>query len=270
MKRQRWISRPLLLVLFALPTLSSMSAVAEVRSSFTDRADLAPGTVRSGSEFLTESTRKLQEDSFANPGLLWVDRGQELFEANTGNASCRSCHEGSLAGVFARYPAYDAQLGKLLNIEGRINRCRTTQQGLPPLNYESEALLSLTAYVASLARGMSYQVSIDGPARAHFDRGRNYFFERRGQMNLACSQCHDDNWGRMLRGDRISQGHGNAYPGYRMEWQSFGSLHRRIQDCDTGVKAAPHALGSTTYVGLELYLAWRAANLTLESPGVRR
>ena len=70
-------------------------------------------------------------------------------------------------------------------------------------------------------------------------------------MNLACTQCHDDNWGRMLRGDRISQGHGNAYPGYRIEWQSFSSLHRRIQDCDTGVKAALHGLGSKTYVDLD-------------------
>ena len=29
----------------------------------------------------------------------------------------------------------------------------------------------------------------------------------------------------MLRGDRISQGHPNAWPAYRLEWQTFGSLH---------------------------------------------
>ena len=258
------------LVALVLCTSASMSAIAQIEKEFSDTADLAPDIVRSGSYFLTESTRQLQNDSFANPGLLWVDRGKALFEDDTGAASCRSCHENELTGVFARFPAYDAKLKKLLNIEGRINQCRTQHQALPPLAYESNALLSLTAYVASQSRDTPFNVSVKDKAKEHFDRGREYFFTRRGQLNLACTQCHDDNWGRMLRGDRISQGHSNAYPGYRLEWQSFGSLHRRFVDCDTGVRANPFEPGSLTYVELELYLAWRSATLPIESPGVRR
>jgi sulfur-oxidizing protein SoxA len=128
----------------------------------------------------------------------------------------------------------------------------------------------LTAYVASLSNGLPFEVSIEDEAREYFDRGRTYFFQRRGQLNLACTQCHDDNWGRMLRGDKISQGHSNAYPGYRMEWQSLGSLHRRIRDCDIGVRAMPYQSGAQPYLELELYLAWRAAQLPIEAPGVRR
>jgi sulfur-oxidizing protein SoxA len=247
---------------------------AQELQSFAARSDLPPQVVKSGFEFLTPESQLLQRDSFANPGYLWVDKGRALFDRDSGAPSCLSCHrqEGThtLVGAAARYPALDARSGTLINLEGRINQCRIRQQGLPALEYESDALLSLTAYVASLSRGMPYAVSIEGEYRPFFDSGRAYFFRRKGQLNLACNQCHDDNWGKRLRGDLISQGHGNAYPGYRMEWQSFGSLHRRIRDCDIGVRAAPFPPGSLEYTSVELYLAWRAAGLTLETPGIRR
>ena len=258
----------LLALLFCLG--SAMSVFAQSQNQFSDKADIEPSVVRSGAYFLSEPTRQMQHDSFGNPGLLWVDQGKALFEDNTHAASCDSCHEDKLTGVFARFPAYDSSLSKLTNIEGRINLCRTQKQALPPLSYESNAMLSLTAYIASQSRGMPFNVSVDDNTKKHFDRGREYFFTRRGQLNRACTQCHDDNWGRMLRGDRISQGHSNAYPAYRLEWQSMGSLHRRLADCDIGVRAAAFAPGSPEYVELELYLAWRSATLPIESPGVRR
>jgi sulfur-oxidizing protein SoxA len=74
----------------------------------------------------------------------------------------------------------------------------------------------------------------------------------------------------MLRGDKISQGHGNGYPIYRLEWQSAGSLHRRLRSCDIGVRAQPHQLGSQTYTEVELFLRQRAGSLPLEVPAVRR
>jgi sulfur-oxidizing protein SoxA len=260
--------------LLLLACFYSGQGSTQEQRSFAARNDLPPQSVQSGFEFLTRESQLLQQDSFANPGYLWVDKGRVLFGRPAGAASCLSCHaqDGarSLVGAAARYPAFDEVAGTLLNLEGRINQCRTRQQRLPELAYESDELLSLTAYVASLSRGMPYAVSIDGPSRPFFERGRAYFFRRKGQLNLACNQCHDDNWGKRLRGDRISQGHGNGYPGYRMEWQSFGSLHRRIRDCDIGVRAAPEHGGSAVYKSVELYLAWRAANLPIESPGIRR
>ena len=247
--------------------------MADTRS-FESQGDLAPERVQSGLTFLTAETRAMQADSFANPGYLWVDRGRELFEQSQDGTGCAACHapdgEHPLAGAATRYPQYDAGVGTLLNLEGRINQCRVRHQAKPALAYESEELLALTAYVANQSLGMPIRVAIDGRAQPFFDEGRKYFFRRRGQLNLACSQCHDDNWGRMLRGDRISQGHPNAWPGYRLEWQTFGSLHRRLRDCDVGVRAEPHEGGSEVYTSVELYLAWRARGLTLESPGVRR
>ena len=221
--------------------------------------------LRSGFEFLTPETRALQEDAFANPGYLCVDRGRALF------APCASCHpDNALAGAATRYPAVDAATGELFDLTARINQCREVRLELPTLPHESDDMLALTAYVTLLSRGRPFAVAVDEKAARFFEAGRNYFFRRRGQLNLACNQCHDDNWGKRLRGDVISQGHPNAWPGYRLEWQRFGSLHRRFQDCDAGVRAEPFPAGSSTYRNLELYLAWRAGQLELESPGVRR
>jgi sulfur-oxidizing protein SoxA len=263
---KRWFVL-LLVVLWAQPLF------AETRS-FAHRPDLSADVIESGTVFLTPETRSLQEDDFANPGYLWVDRGRELFTGTQGATSCAGCHSEpdalSLKGAAARYPQYEPRLGRLLNLEGRINQCRARYQELPSLRYESEDLLALAAYVANLSRGMAFDVRIEGQEKPFYEQGRAYFFQRRGQLNLACNQCHDDNWGKLLRGDRISQGHPNAWPGYRLEWQTFGSLHRRLQDCDAGVRAQPNAGGSEVYTNLELYLAWRARELPLESPGVRR
>lgn len=88
-------------------------------------------------------------------------------------------------------------------------------------------------------------------------------------MNLSCAQCHDDNWGKSLAGNLIPQAHPTGYPIYRLEWQSVGSLQRRLRNCMTGVRAEPYALGAIEYVELELFLMWRARGMTMESPGVR-
>ncbi len=227
--------------------------------------------LQSGYDFLTPETQALQDDTFANPGYLWVDRGAALFEASDAGApSCASCHASGLAGVAASYPAIDIETGQLLNLEGRINTCRARHQQLTALDFESEELRALTVYIANQSNGFPLSVDTKGAAAVHYTNGRDYFFTRRGQFNLSCHQCHDQNVGKRLRGDTISQGHGNGFPAYRLEWQTLGSLQRRIRDCDTGVRAEPLPLGSQTYIDLELYLNGRATSLDIESPAIRR
>lgn len=175
-----------------------------------------PDPLISGSVFLTPETRAMQADPFDNPSFLWVDLGERLFnQSEAGAPACSICHApGGLTDTTATYPKIDHVSGELFNLEGRINACRTRHQGLDALDYESEPLLALTAYVARLSQGAPIAVSIEGAAAGHLARGREYFFTRRGQFNLACANCHDENWGKRLRGDTISQGHGNGFPAY--------------------------------------------------------
>jgi sulfur-oxidizing protein SoxA len=91
-----------------------------------------------------------------------------------------------------------------------------------------------------------------------------------GQLNLACTHCHDANWGKTLLAEPVSQGHPTGWPGYRLEWQKAGSLQRRLRACFFGVRAEQPPYGSDDLVALELYLAWRARGLAIEVPGVRR
>ncbi|WP_300394580.1 sulfur oxidation c-type cytochrome SoxA [Henriciella sp.] len=239
-----------------------------------ERTTLPDEVKQTGTAFLQPETRALQEDDFANPGMLWVDRGRSLFRETIGQSkSCAACHgeDGSeLDAAASHYPQVDEESGELVNLEGRINLCRTRHQGLEPLDYESDPLLALTTYVAHLSEGAPMSVDVSGAAAPYYEQGQDYFFTKRGQFNLACSQCHNEHWGEKLRGDTISQGHGNSFPAYRLEWQTLGSLHRRLSDCDAGVRAEPYPLGSDIYTAVELYLAKRAEGLPVETPGIRR
>lgn len=234
-----------------------------------------PVPLKSGAEFVSPDLRKLQSDDFANPGMLWVTRGAGLWREPAGRAgrACASCHGESAAGmkgVAARYPRLDAQAGRIVNLEGRINLCRERHQGADPLAHESGDLLALAAYVAHQSRGTAVAGAPDEHTRPAFERGRALYSTRIGQMNLACTHCHDRSWGRNLLGETISQGHGNAYPAYRLEWQGVGSLQRRIRACFYGLRAEMPLFGAQDLLDLEVYLAWRASGLPVETPGVRR
>lgn len=231
--------------------------------------------LRSGSEFLSPELRTLQADAFANPGMLWVERGAKLWSTPAGKSgqSCASCHQDaakSMRGVAASYPKIDAKSGALLNVEARINQCRETRQGASPFRYESEELLSITTFVNIKSSNDKINVVIEGIAKPHFEAGRTLYYRRNGQMNLSCAQCHEANAGRTLFAERISQGHPNAYPAYRMEWQAMGSLERRLRACLSGVRAEMLPYGAAEYRDLALFLAWRAQGLPVEAPGVRR
>ncbi len=237
--------------------------------------NIALPELRSGSTYMSPDIKAMQDDTFANPAMLWVEKGAKLWNAATGASAqaCASCHKdaaASMKGVAARHPAFDNKAGKLLNLEGRINQCRTARQGAPALAYESEELLALTAYVAHQSRGLPLNVAIHDGARPHFERGQVLYQRRMGQMNLACMHCHEWNAGKRLLAEPISQGHGNAYPAYRLEWQAAGSLHRRLRACYFGVRAEMPLPGAQDLLDLELYLGWRGQALLVETPGVRR
>jgi sulfur-oxidizing protein SoxA len=231
--------------------------------------------LRSGSTFAGPDIRAMQDDDVGNPGMLWVERGEKLWNTAAGaeGRTCASCHgnaKESMRGVAARYPAHDAATGKLFDLEARIDNCRTRRQQAARLERESDDLLALTAYVSHQSRGLPLAVSIEGPAAAAFLRGQASYHRRQGQMNLSCAQCHDQNWGKRLLAETISQGHGNAYPTYRLEWQTLGSLQRRLRGCFFGIRAEMPAAGSPELTELELFLAWRAQGLPIETPGIRR
>src|SRR4051812_46337864 len=195
---------------------------------------------RSGYEQMSPATRAMQDDDTTNPGTLSVLDGEALWKRKAGSEgkACADCHgdaAASMRGVSARYPAFSAAKSRPIDIEQRVNLCRTEQQKAEPLAHESRDLLALTAYIGKQSRGMPIAVTNDDKTAPFIESGRKLYATRQGQLNLSCQNCHDDNWGEKLAGVPLVQGHPNGYPLYRLEWQSVGSLQRRPRNRPIGI-----------------------------------
>jgi sulfur-oxidizing protein SoxA len=229
---------------------------------------------RSGYADLGRDTKAMEDDDTANPATFWVLDGETLWNEKAGstNKSCADCHGDaaqSMKGVAARYPAFDAHEGRPIDLEQRINLERRDRQDAPPLKYESRELLALTAYLGRQSRGMPIAEATDPRLAPFIAQGRTLFEQRQGQINMSCAQCHDDSWGKKLAGNAVPQAHPTGYPIYRLEWQSLGSLQRRLRNCIAGMRAEVYEFGSPESVALELFLMQRARGMTIETPGVR-
>jgi L-cysteine S-thiosulfotransferase len=230
---------------------------------------------QSGRHFATPETLAIQDDDFQNPAFLWVEEGEAMWSRVEGSAnqSCSSCHQDAaqtMRGVRARMPAYHPRAQRVVTLEQQVNICRTERMGAPALAVDSRPLNAITTYIALQSRGMPVAVDIAGPARAFFDRGENFYNTRRGQLDMRCGSCHEDNYGRSLRADLLSQGMSNGFPTYRLKEQRVISLNFRLQGCVNDVRGEAPAMGGEEFTNLEFYLAWRAQGLPVESPSVRR
>lgn len=229
---------------------------------------------QSSYEIMSPELQAMQDDESINPGMLWVARGAALWEAPEGTSgrSCAGCHGDaavSMAGVAARYPAWDEALAVPVDLAGRIDLCRTRHQQAEALERDSDPLLALAAFVARQSDGLPITPDPDPRLDPWREKGHALFEARMGQLNLACANCHDDHAGGHLAAATIPQGHPTGYPQYRLQWEGMGGLHRRLKNCMTGIRADPFQTGSLEYIALEQYLMSRAAGLLLEAPAIR-
>jgi sulfur-oxidizing protein SoxA len=256
----------------AVGLLAAAALVGAAEIPRAGAAEIPRAERRSSYDFMSPETKAMQDEDTANPGMLAVLDGEALWRAKAGaeGKSCSDCHgdaKVSMRGVAARYPAFDPGRGTAVNLETRINLCRSGRQQAQAFPYEHRSLLALTAYIARQSRGVP--VESDARLAPVVEQGRALFTARQGQLNLACAHCHDDNWGKKLAGNSIPQGHPTGYPIYRLEWQGMGSLQRRLRNCMIGMRAESYGYGSPEFTALETFLMWRARGMPMESPGVR-
>ena len=227
---------------------------------------------QSAYELLSPTNQAMQTDMSLNPALFAILDGEILWneKSSVNGKSCASCHgdvKKSMQGVSAQFPRIVQK--KLTNLEGQINECRVVRQSLTPFNYESKPLLDLSTLIAFQSRGLPIKASIDQNTDNDLKEGKQLYFQRIGQLNLSCAQCHDERAGLKLAGSTIPQAHPTGYPIYRLEWQSMGSLQRRLRNCMSGVRAEQYPYGSRELTQIELYLMQRANGMRIESPGIR-
>ncbi|MDH5600808.1 MAG: sulfur oxidation c-type cytochrome SoxA, partial [Gammaproteobacteria bacterium] len=217
------------------------------------------GDVKSGSEYVSTATREMQNDEFANPGMTAVEEGKvEFHRPGVNDKTCASCHgkNGSKFDLkkIANYPIYNKEYEKPFTLQEQINYCGEEHLDNVPYVYDCVDLVEIEAYVRYLARGEKVNVKITKELKPFYEKGKKIYNTRYGQMNMACTVCHDQYAGQHLRGQVLSQGQSNGFPLYRLGSGKMTSLHARIKECFISFRAEPFHLGSEELISLELYL----------------
>jgi len=229
--------------------------------------------IMSGWHFRSDETQALEMDDFDNPGMIFVDAGRDQWNAVEGSEgnSCATCHEdpSSMEGVRAVYPKWDEKAGEVQTVAMQINDCRENNMGAEPYGYTSGQMANMEALIALQSRGMPVDVTIDGPAQEMWEKGKEIYYTRYGQLELSCANCHEDNYGNMIRADHLSQGQINGFPTYRLKNARLNTAHGRFKGCIRDTRAHTFDPGSDEFVALELYVASRGNGLSVEGPSVR-
>jgi len=229
--------------------------------------------IYSGWLFRTSETQALEMDDFDNPAMVLVDRAGDTFEAVDGGEgkSCASCHAlEDFKGLRTKIPKINAEAEALWSMEDYVNNCRTTRMSAEPWKWSGDEMQGVVALISNQSRGMPMDVAIDGPAAEWWDRGKEMYYTRYGQLELSCANCHEDNYGRMIRADHLSQGQTNGFPTYRLKQAKLISQHNRFKGCIRDTIAHTFDEGSDEFRALELYVASRGNGLSVETPAVRQ
>ncbi len=231
-------------------------------------------TIYSGWEFRSPTTRAVQMDDFDNPGMIFVDKARQVWNTvdGTEGKSCASCHDDpadSMKGVRAVYPKWNEDAQEVRTLEMQINDCRTDRMGAEAWGYTDTGMTSMVALISLQSRGMPVDVAIDGPAQSTWEKGKELYYTRTGQLELSCANCHEDHYGDMIRADHLSQGQINGFPVYRLKNAKLNAVHSRFKGCVRDTRAETYKPGSPEFVALELYVASRGNGLDVEAPSVR-
>ncbi len=207
------------------------------------------------------------------PYEIAIEEGERLFNIPFKNGKTYAdCFENGGIGIAQNYPYFDDERKEVITLPLAINECRV-QNGEKPLPYKKGKLASILAYMVYTSRGNVIDVKIPSlSARDAYEKGKQFYYARRGQLNMACAHCHVDNAGRRIRADLLSPalGHVTHFPVYRSKWGELGTLHRRFAGCNKQVRAKPFKAQSEEYRNLEYFLTYMSNGLEINGPGARK
>jgi len=202
-----------------------------------------------------------------------VDRGKAMFATPFANGkSYGDCFANKGIGIRQNYPYVDEKTGQVVTLELALNQCREAN-GETSYSYVADDMASLTAYMAFTSRGMPFDIKIpnDPRALAAYEKGEEYFYTRRGQLNFSCASCHVQNPGQHIRTEVLAPALGilAAMPIYRSEWNGMGTISRRFVTCNTQTRGVPLAPQDELYRDVEYYLSYMSNGLPIAGPGAR-
>lgn len=200
------------------------------------------------------------------PYLPALGEGKTLFHKKFKNGkSYASCFPHGGVGIANTYPRWDAKRGEVVTLALALNLCRKAN-GEKPLPYGKGKLADILAYMAQTSKGKKVHVVIpanDPGALAAYERGKEFYYARRGQLNFSCAGCHIQNAGKKLRSNTLSPMLGQAthWPTYRLKWGALGTLQRRFRGCNKKVRAKPFPFQSREYRDLQYFMTYMSNGL---------
>ncbi len=276
------LKKTLLALLVALPVGAAQAAdvdpeeeLAKFQNYFKEKFPEVPFQDFANGVYSIDPASREQWEALEEfpPYEIDIEEGKRLFETPFANGKTYAdCFENGGIGIAQNYPYFDTETNEVVTLPLAINRCRIAN-GEKPLKYKKGKLAKILAYMVYTSRGNTIDVKIPNEkALEAWKKGRQFYFSRRGQLNLACAHCHLDNAGRRIRADILSPalGHPTHFPVYRSKWGELGTLHRRFAGCNKQVRAKPFKAQSEEYRNLEYFLTYMSNGLKINGPGVRK
>jgi len=202
-----------------------------------------------------------------------LDKGKKMWGTPFKNGKkYADCFPNGGKNMAGNYPYFDENLSKVVTYEMAINSCRKAN-GEDEFAYnDMKNMGTLTAYARSLSDGMKMNIRVEGPkALAAYEKGKEFFHQRRGQLNFSCSTCHIQQVGNILRTEYLSPalGHAAHWPEFR-GGDTVTTLQARYSQCIKNVRGQPPKEGSEEYNNLEYFHSFISNGLPMQTPVFRK
>lgn len=213
-----------------------------------------------------------------------VEIGKSLFK----KYKVGKCFKNGGIGIKQNYPYYDGRSHQIRTLEGDLMAC-LKRNGIDTkkekLTFGKGKFAAISAYMSYTSRGKTIHVSVpNSSALRIYNKGRRFFYAKRGQLNFSCADCHVYNAGKKLRTMLLSTAIGQTthFPVYRKKWEAsgtsplhgFGTIQRRYAGCNKMVRAKPlkpkNGKQNPSYVALEYFHTYLSNGLKINGPGVRQ
>ncbi len=175
------------------------------------------------------------------------------------------------------YPWYDESIDDLHTVVGDINACLKANGEEPIKNMKNGKMARLVIAYKEQFNGQIINVDVSKPgAQKLYEKGKEFYWKKRGQLNFSCADCHVHSSGQKVRGDVLSAGlgHTSGFPVYRTKWslsnKPLGTVHRRYGGCNSQVRAQSFKVQGPEYKALELYEAVMNTGVPMNVPSQRQ
>jgi L-cysteine S-thiosulfotransferase len=217
---------------------------------------------------------KAQYDSIMEfpPFSVDMEEGKKLWETPFKNGKTfAACFPNKAKNVAGKYPYFDDKAERVVTFENAINDCLKANDEAE-MKYGSREMGLLTAHAKSLSDGSKVDVKVKGKgALAAYEKGKQYYYERRGQLNFNCGTCHVNNPGKRTRSEQLSMlpGQASHFPVFR-DGTTLITLQARFKQCAKNTRMPILEYNSEEYNNLEYFMTYMSNGLKMKTPVFRK